>query len=201
LTEIAGLLGARSAIDSCPITTLDSSGSCAPLNALALGEVMELASISYKDNRVDLRLVSLAAHKVTRGTWPSQETKREPVATNFKFFFPFPETQTLGPEQMPLVIAFVQRYLQPFPDESGARAFAARLELSGEAPAVTAAAVPADPAGQAPRKEIAKGMTALEVIEILGRPEKEVSFEDKSRWTYPDLTVIFENGRVAEVRF
>jgi hypothetical protein len=172
-------------------------------DALALGEVMELASISYKDNRVDLRLVSLAAHKVTRGTWPSQETKREPVATNFKFFFPFPETQTLGPEQMPQVIAFVQRYLQPFPDEAGARAFAARLELSGEAPAVSAAVLPAaaDPAGQAPRKEIAKGMTALEVIEILGRPEKEVSFEDKSRWTYPDLTVIFENGRVAEVRF
>jgi hypothetical protein len=161
-----------------------------------LGEVMELASISYKDNRVDLRFVSLAAHKVTRGEWPSQETKREPVATNFKFFLPFPESQALTPEQMPQVLGFIQRYLQPFPEEAAAQGFAARLKLSGEAPAVAAPARAA-----APKREIAKGMTALEVIEILGKPEQEVSFENKTRWTYPDLTVLFESGRVSEVRF
>jgi hypothetical protein len=167
-------------------------------DALELGEVMELASISYKDNRVDLRLVSLAVHKVTRGEWPSQETKREPVATNFKFFLPYPKTQALGPADMPQVIAFIEQYLRPFPDEAGAEAFSARLKLSGEAPA--AAPAPAARAA-APKKEIEKGMTALQVIEILGKPEREVSFESKTRWTYPDITVIFESGRVSEVRF
>jgi hypothetical protein len=44
-------------------------------------------------------------------------------------------------------------------------------------------------------------MTPLEVLDVLGKPEKEVSFENRARWSYPDLTVIFENGRVKEVRF
>ena len=44
-------------------------------------------------------------------------------------------------------------------------------------------------------------MTSLEVIDILGKPKSETSFQSQSKWTYPDLTVIFENGRVKEVRF
>jgi len=44
-------------------------------------------------------------------------------------------------------------------------------------------------------------MTPLEVLDVLGKPEKEVSFETRTRWTYPDLTVLFENGRVKEVKF
>ena len=44
-------------------------------------------------------------------------------------------------------------------------------------------------------------MTALEVIDILGKPQSETSFQNQSKWVYPDLTVIFDNGRVKEVRF
>jgi len=51
------------------------------------------------------------------------------------------------------------------------------------------------------KKEIKVGMTPLEVIEILGKPQKEVAFQNTSKWTYPELTVIFENGKVKEVRF
>lgn len=171
---------------------------------LDVGEVMELASISYKNNRVDMRMVSLEAHKVTRGEGFSQDTKREPVATNFKFFLPFPESKELTPKDMPAVIAFVEQYVKPFPDEQGAQAYAARLKLGGGegAPAARSAraSAPAAPAASS-KKEIQKGMTALQVIEILGKPQKEVTFENKSRWTYSDLTVIFENGRVSEVRF
>jgi len=50
-------------------------------------------------------------------------------------------------------------------------------------------------------KEIKIGMTPLDVINVLGKPASEVAFENKTRWTYPDLTVIFENGRVKEVKF
>jgi hypothetical protein len=44
-------------------------------------------------------------------------------------------------------------------------------------------------------------MTSLDVIDILGRPQKEMTFGNTTRWTYPDLTVIFENGKVREVKF
>jgi hypothetical protein len=39
------------------------------------------------------------------------------------------------------------------------------------------------------------------VLDVLGRPQKELTFQNTNRWTYPDLTVIFENGKVKEVRF
>ena len=55
---------------------------------LNVGEIMQLDSISFKDNRVDLRMVSTEAHQVTRGDWLSSR-RPEPVATYFKFFLPF----------------------------------------------------------------------------------------------------------------
>src|SRR5687768_4376718 len=58
---------------------------------LAPGEIMEIVDVTYKDkdNRVDVRLVSREAHEVTRAA-SARPATREPVATNFKFFFPFP---------------------------------------------------------------------------------------------------------------
>ena len=165
---------------------------------LRKGEVMELASIAYKDNRLDLRMVSLEAHKVTRGSWILKSRKPEPVATNFKFFFPFP---VRGAVDAPRAIEFVDHYLRVFPGEEQARAYAAQMMAGGAQPQrpVSTAGPPA--ATTTPKKDIKAGMTALEVIDALGKPEKEVNFENKTRWTYPDLTVIFENGRVKEVRF
>ena len=52
-----------------------------------------------------------------------------------------------------------------------------------------------------PRKEIRAGMTAAEVRSLLGSPREELVFGDKTRWTYPDLTVVFEKGKVKEVKF
>jgi hypothetical protein len=164
------------------------------------GEVMELASIAYKDNRVDLRMVSLEAHKVTRGSWILKSRKPEPVATNFKFFFPFP---VRGAADAPRAIEYIDHYLRVFPGEPQARAHAAQMMAGGaEPPRPASAAGPSAPATATTTKnDIKAGMTALEVIDALGKPEKEVNFENKTRWTYPDLTVIFENGRVKDVRF
>ncbi|HEY3120506.1 MAG TPA: hypothetical protein VGL15_07775 [Vicinamibacteria bacterium] len=172
-----------------------------PVDFLNKGEVMELDSISYKDDRLDLRMVSVEAHKVTRGAIIFKTEKREPVATNFKFFFPF---KVKGGADAPAAVQYVNGYLKPFPTEQEARAYAARMQ--GGRPEVTTpsragATAPISGATTTTRKEIKPGMTQLEVIEILGKPEKEVSFENKQRWTYPDLTVIFENGKVKEVRF
>jgi hypothetical protein len=163
---------------------------------LRKGEVMELASIAYKDNRLDLRMVSLEAHKVTRGEWILKSRKPEPVATNFKFFFPFRVTSAAD---VPKAIAYISQFVKPFPGEVEARAYSARM-LAGGAPDPVSSR-PTTAAATTTRKDIKVGMTPLEVMESLGKPEKEVNFENKSRWTYPDLTVIFENGRVKEVRF
>jgi hypothetical protein len=44
-------------------------------------------------------------------------------------------------------------------------------------------------------------MTAAEVRAALGDPEAEVVFGGKTQWTYPALTVVFVDGRVADVKF
>jgi hypothetical protein len=177
-------------------------------DTLDLGEILELDSISYKDNRVDMRFVSVESHKVKRGDWILKTEKREPVATNFKFFLPFDKKETLGPERIEEVIRYIEGYLRVFPNEDAARAYSAKLargrDSGGSRPAAAAARAaapaPARPA-TSEKKEIKVGMTPLEVIDVLGRPQKEVSFQNQQKWTYPDLTVIFENGKVKEVRF
>jgi len=127
--------------------------------------------------------------------------KPEPVATNFKFFFPF---RAYNASDVPRAVEYISHYLQPFPSQDEARVQAARL-LAGGGP-VAPGREPASTrtvagGGGTTKKEIKTGMTPLEVLDILGKPQKEVTFENKSRWTYPDLTVVFENGRVKEVRF
>jgi hypothetical protein len=65
-------------------------------------------------------------------------------------------------------------------------------------PAVVAA--PAAPSAGG-KKEIKPGMTPAEVRALLGKPKEEVVFGAKSSWSYPAFTVIFEGGRVTEVKF
>ena len=173
------------------------------------GEIMELASISYKDNRVDLRFVSLEAHKVARGQGFGRSEKREPVATNFKFFLPFDKTYTIGKDDTVEVIRYIEDFLKIFPSEEAARAYSARMMSrkggDEERPSSGTRATPTRDTASRPatteKKEIKVGMTPLEVIDILGKPQKEVAFQNTSKWTYPELTVIFENGKVKEVRF
>jgi hypothetical protein len=160
---------------------------------LKKGEVVELKSISWKDNRVDLRFESTEAHKVTRGGGFLADTKREPVATNFKFFFPFTVT---GAKDVPRAIQYVERYVKAFPTEQQARSYA--RGGGGSRPAGNGAGAKAP---TTKKQEIKAGMTALQVIDVLGKPQKETTFGAKSKWTYADLTVLFENGRVTEVQF
>jgi hypothetical protein len=156
------------------------------------GEVVELKAISWKDNRVDLRFESTEAHKVTRGALFSKDTKREPVATNFKFFFPF---TVVGAKDVPRALAYIAPFLKPFPSEQQARSFA----RGGGSTA--GASAPGRKKAATEKREIKAGMTPLQVIELLGKPQKETTFGAKAKWTYADLTVLFENGRVTEVEF
>jgi hypothetical protein len=157
--------------------------------ALALGELMEVVDVTFKDGaRIDLRLVSLESHEVVR---PKGGPGREPVSTNFKFFFPFPLTSGRDVAE---AMDYVEEYLQVFRREDEARAYAERMVPGAARPGAGA------PAGMV-RAEIKTGMTPLEVLDALGKPQAEVAAGGRSKWTYPNLTVIFENGRVKEVQF
>jgi hypothetical protein len=57
------------------------------------------------------------------------------------------------------------------------------------------------PAAAPKRTEIKPGMTPDEVRAALGDPDAEVVFGEKTRWSYPGMTVVFQKGKVADVQF
>jgi len=67
---------------------------------------------------------------------------------------------------------------------------------TGAAPAAPGAAAPG-----AGKREIKPGMSFDEVRAIFGDPQGEVAFGDKARWTYADITVVFDGGKVTDVKF
>jgi len=60
---------------------------------------------------------------------------------------------------------------------------------SAEAPGDTAAAT------------IHAGMTTDDVTKALGDPQKKVNFGTKSLWIYKGMQVVFESGKVTDVKF
>lgn len=178
-----------------------------PLDTLQQGEIVEVRSLRYHEDRVDVLTVSVEAHKVDRG--PFRKDQREPMSTNFKFFVPFPLATW---DDVPRFLALVGAFLRPFPTEAEARRFAAQL-LAGTPPApappsaapppVTPTSPPAapspSPAAVTGPREVKPGMTMDEVRKLLGNPSREVTFGAKAKWTYPDVVVVFQDGRVSDV--
>jgi len=68
-------------------------------------------------------------------------------------------------------------------------------------PPPVSSAVAAAPASDTQRTEIRVGMTADQVRNLLGDPEAEMVFGEKTSWTYSELTVVFVNKKVADVKF
>jgi hypothetical protein len=74
-----------------------------------------------------------------------------------------------------------------------------------DAPAAAAdnAAPPAQAAAAqppAPPKTIALGQTTDQVVGTLGQPQKIVNLGAKQMYFYPDMKVIFTNGKVTDVQ-
>ena len=70
-------------------------------------------------------------------------------------------------------------------------------EKAPETPAPVAKAAPATPPRRA---EIKPGMTPAEVRALLGPPDREYVYTTRTRWRYEDMSVIFKDGHVIEVR-
>ncbi len=64
----------------------------------------------------------------------------------------------------------------------------------------TRALLPVAPSSGA-AKEIQIGMTENQVRALVGPPSDQVAFGGKSKWTYPGMTVVFEGGKVKDVKF
>jgi len=73
--------------------------------------------------------------------------------------------------------------------------------MAQAAQSATGAPKPAAPAGATGKREIKPGMSFDEVRAVFGDPQGEVAFGDKARWTYADITVVFEGGKVTDVKF
>jgi Zn-dependent protease with chaperone function len=84
---------------------------------------------------------------------------------------------------------------------TGAAPAAVPVAAPAGAAALVAPAATAPAAALATTREIRAGMTPAEVRAILGSPRDELVFGEKTRWTYPDLSVVFEKGKVKEVKF
>jgi hypothetical protein len=72
---------------------------------------------------------------------------------------------------------------------------------SGAAPPKETAALVAPSRGPHASRGVEVGMSPDEVRALLGAPEREVVFGRRTHWTYPGGAVVFEDGKVAEVRF
>ncbi len=91
------------------------------------------------------------------------------------------------------VIKTIEEVISPEAETQDAAAPAADNAASTPAPAP--AAQPA-----APPKTIALGQTTDQVVGILGQPQKIVNLGAKQMYFYPDMKVIFTNGKVTDVQ-
>jgi hypothetical protein len=69
-----------------------------------------------------------------------------------------------------------------------------------ESPAPQSQPAPAPPAPAAAPKTIALGQTKDQVVAIFGQPQKIVNLGAKEMYFYPDMKVIFTNGKVTDVQ-
>jgi Zn-dependent protease with chaperone function len=84
---------------------------------------------------------------------------------------------------------------------SASVASTARPAAPPEPPGSSRALASGTAAAASGSKEIRAGMSTEEVRKLLGAPKEQLSFGAQTKWVYPALSVIFEGGRVKEVRF
>ncbi len=166
-------------------------------------------------DRVGIRYAYEAGYDVTRGPqlWNRFAKKYGQSSAVVNFFFGDHSRAQVRAANLERELAFNYPDGPKTGDTRAARAGAAAPRSSGGTTVATTTPPSAGgPSGRATGTALAgagaardmgvkPGMTAEEVQALLGAPEDEVVFGSTTRWTYPDLSVIFENGRVKEVRF
>lgn len=111
------------------------------------------------------------------------KNKYDNYGTEFEFHFDKEYLLTYSEKNYDFIIKGIENYLKFFETDSEAMAFVSSGGKTTE------------------KAELKTGMTIEEVTEIMGLPEKKLSFGDKTKFVYKDMTVIFESGKVSEVDF
>lgn len=167
--------------------------------------------INSRDSRKDVNSVSTYKNKsddgkqTTTTTQANESTVRMVYATLTAGDF---KTDIEG-EGMTWRIAAgaVASKVDKWSKENYARLVEKRAALPAEGasvPRVEAQEAPtADPASGKSGSEttITPGMTTDDVAKAMGEPQKKVVFGQKSLWTYKGMQVVFENGKVTDVKF
>jgi Zn-dependent protease with chaperone function len=214
-----GGLGATSSLDS------DTQKAIAGLAVLAAGSALKNGygrGMEDQADRVGLRYAYEAGYDITKGPrlWNRFARKYGEGSKAVNFFFSDHSLAAARAAKLEKEIAY--NYPDgPRPDgparasrrevpssttslASGVSAAPAGSQALVAAPATAPASAksarPA-PARAASRTELKPGMSPDEVRRLLGEPEAEVVFGEKTRWTYPGLTVVFAKGKVTDVQF
>ena len=203
-----GALAAASTIDS------DTQQAIAGLAVLAAGSALKNGygrGMEDQADRVGLRYAYEAGYDITKGPrlWNRFAKKYGEGNKAANFFFSDHSLSAARATKLEKEIAYnypdgpkpdgpAQVASAPAADTRGPRAW--RSRALGRRRAQQALAAPASTAA-AKRAEIRLGMTTDEVRRLLGDPDAEVVFGDKTRWSYPGMRVVFANGKVTEVPF
>jgi len=189
-----GAMGATSTIDqgSSRLFAETAAGLAASAWTNGYGREME-----DQADRVGLRYAYEAGYDITRGPllWKRFAKKYGEGSSTLNFFFS-------NHSQAATRAAHLEREIaHNYPD--GAKPDGPPRRPSPNAPHSPTEVASEDPAplvaASAPT-EVRPGMTLDEVRSVLGEPESALVFGERLRWAYPDRTVVFEDGRVSEIR-
>jgi hypothetical protein len=90
---------------------------------------------------------------------------------------------------------------QNYPRLMARRTSGGNAEASASSVQNTASPSSAGSSGDTADATIHPGMTTEDVTKALGEPQKKVNFGTKSMWTYRGMQVVFESGKVTDVKF
>jgi Zn-dependent protease with chaperone function len=208
-----GALGATSTLDS------DTQQALAGLAVLAGASALKNGygrGMEDQADRVGLRYAYEAGYDITKGPrlwnrFAKKYGEGNKVAT---FFFSDHSQSAARATKLEKEIAFnypdgakpdgpARRAQAAMPPAPPTVATAPAMAPAGtQALAAPASAPSAAPATSGPRRtEIKPGMTADAVRKLLGEPQAEMVFGERTRWTYPGMTVVFTAGKVTDVQF
>jgi Zn-dependent protease with chaperone function len=204
-----GALGATSAIDDDTKRVLLQVAAGLAASAWTNGYGRDLED---QADRVGLRYAYEAGYDITRGPalWDRFAEKYGNGSKAVNFFFSDHSQSAARAAKLRVELAHnypngpkpdgPARRAEPQPSRADSpdavRPSGEARALAGSPPAVPAAGE--EPGG--PGASVRPGMTTDDVRRVLGPADSERALGDRVRWEYPDQTVIFENGRVVEIR-
>jgi hypothetical protein len=194
---VDGVVQQRSLWVSMAKTTEAKLGKGKDLLILKPGDKVYITKIEskteFRDDQLKIAILSCDALDVDGGA----SQKRYAATLSFKF--PKNTLAEAAPDQVEQTVEAVLA-----PEDAGGNNDTAASAPAGKPRAAATAyappASPAPPAPVAPTQNIAIGQTIQQVVAIMGQPKQIVDLGAKKTYTYPDLKIVFVNGKVSDVQ-